>query len=136
MDTMARKISLPQSKPKKPDIVMPAIRSFGKIDVVFSERRFITPKRESQDQAEQEWCAKQHEIMKNKIGFSDEDLNNDEHDPNWLLNKGNDFLKKKNYLAAISAYSCGLEIAKESADLFLARANAHFQLQNYKRCVC
>lgn len=74
--------------------------------------------------------------MKNSIGFCDADLNDDERDPTWLLNKGNDFYGKGNYLAAISAYSSGLCIAKESPSLYLARAEAHFQLGNYKRCVC
>lgn len=115
---------------------LPSIRSFNKIEVTFSERRFVTPKRESQDYAEQEWCTKQHEYMKNTIGFCDEDLNDDERDPIWLLNKGNEFYANKNYLAAVSAFSSGLSIASESPSLYLARANAHFALANYKRCVC
>lgn len=120
----------------KPEKIMPPIRKFTEINVKFSERRFVTPKRESQDYAEQEWCAKQKEYMTSTVGFCDADLNDDERDPVWLLNKGNEFFEKNNMLAAISAYSSGLQLANQSPDLYLARANAHFPLANYKRCVC
>lgn len=120
---------------RKPEPKLPPVRSFGSIDVTFSERRFITPKRESQDQAEREWCAKQHEIMTKNVGFCDENLNDDERDAIWLLNKGREFLGKKNYLGAVSAFSSGIKIANESADLLLGRAQAHFHLENFQRCV-
>lgn len=84
---------------------------------------------------EREWCAKQHEIMVNRIGFSDDDLNTEERDINWLIQKANAFLEKKNYLAAVSAFSCGLRIANDSPELFLGRAKAQFVLENYRRCV-
>lgn len=120
---------------KKPAPKLPPVRSFGTIGVTFSERRFKTPKRESLDEAEREWLAKQHEIMTKNIGFCDENLNDDERDAKWLLNKGREFLEKKNYLGAISAFSSGIKIANESADLYLGRAQAHFHQQNFGRCV-
>lgn len=123
------------ARSNSPTYSMPPIRSSGVIDVTFSERRFVTPKRESTDQMEREWCAKQHEIMTKNIGFCHDDLNDNERDPKWLLDKGHDFLQKKNYLGAISAYSSGLRVAKDSPDLLLGRAEAHFYLGNFKRCV-
>lgn len=121
--------------PTKPEPTMPPIRSSGIINVTFSERRFVTPKRESQEQAEREWCAKQHEIMTKTVGFSDDDLNAEERDAQWLLQKGREFLEKKNYLGAISAFGSGIRVADELPDLYLGRAEAQFHLGNFKRCV-
>lgn len=114
---------------------MPPIRSCAKINVNLSTREFVTPKRESQEQAEREWCAKQHEIIVNRIGFDDKDLNTEERDLNWLIQKGNGFLEKKNYLAAVSAFTCGLKMSNESPELFFGRAVAQYALKNYKHCV-
>lgn len=82
-----------------------------------------------------EWCAKQHEILVNRIGFCDEDLNSNERDMAWLIQKGNTFLDKKNYLAAVSAFTCGMKVSTESPELFLGRARAQYALNNYKSCV-
>lgn len=41
---------------------IPSIRKFATIDVNFSERRFVTPQRESQEATEQEWILKQSKI--------------------------------------------------------------------------
>lgn len=100
-----------------------------------SSRQFVTPKRESLEQAEREWCAKQHEIIVNRIGFDDKDLNTEERDLDWLIQKGNTFLEKKNYLAAVSAFTCGIRVANESPELFFGRARAQLALKNFKHCV-
>lgn len=117
-------------------ITLPPIRSSATIPVNLSSRQFGTPKRESLDHAEREWCAKQHEIMRDRIGISDNDLSAEERDTSWLFEKGKAFLGKKNYLGAVSAFSCGLKVSNDSsAALFLGRAKAQYALQNYKRCV-
>lgn len=113
----------------------PPIRSCGKINVNFTSREFITPKRESKEAEERKWLAKQHEIMTDRIGFSDKDLSSDERDPVFLLKKGYDFLEKSNNLAAISTFSFGLKLSSRLPELYLGRARAQFALQNYKRCV-
>lgn len=119
---------------KKSTVSVPPIRKAGHIEIGFTPRIFVTPLRESQAHAEREWCLKQNELKKS-IGFSDADLNAEERDPRWLLRKGNDFYEKKNYLAAISAYTTGINIASNPAVLLLNRAAAHFALENYNRCV-
>lgn len=126
---------MPEKRKNETQISLPSIRSSASISVNLSSRPFVTPKRESQDTAEREWCAKQYEIMKNRIGFSDTDLSAEERDTNWLIEKGNAFLEKKNYLAAVSAFSCGLNISNHSPELFLGRAKAQYELQNFRRCV-
>lgn len=128
-------ISMPEKRECDTQTMLPSIRSSATISVNLSSRQFVTPKRESQDDAEREWCAKQHEIMVNRIGFSDADLNSEERDTKWLIEKANTFLEKKNYLAAVSAFSCGLRVSNDLPELFLGRAKAQFALKNYRRCV-
>lgn len=112
----------------------PSIRSGGTINVSFTARRFVTPQRESQEFAEREWCLKQNQVKKD-FGFIDDDLSAEERDPKWLLAKGREFYKKRNYLAAISAFTAGINVAECPAALLLHRAMAHFKLENYSRCV-
>lgn len=114
---------------------VPPIRSCRKINVNLSSREFITPKRESQENAEREWCAKQHEMMVNGIGFHDEDLNSNERDILWVVKKGHDFLEKKHYQAALSAFSFGMKITNDFPEFYLGRARAQYALKNYKCCV-
>lgn len=73
--------------------------------------------------------------MVNRLGFCDKDLSSDERDVFWVLKKGNDFIEKKNYLAAVSAFSLGLRVSNDVPELFLGRARAQYGLQNYKQCV-
>lgn len=119
----------PDSRPEPPPI-----RSGGTINVSFTARRFVTPQRESQEHEEREWCLKQDQVRRD-IGFCDDDLNDDERNPRWLLDKGKEFYAKKNYLAAISAFSAGIKLAQCPAVLLLHRAMAHFKVENYSRCV-
>lgn len=114
---------------------IPPIRSCGKICVSLSAREFVTPKRESQENAERDWCTKQHEIMINRIGFCDEDLNSNERDVFWIVNKGISFLEARNFQAAASVYSFGLKLSDDLPEFFLGRARAQYGLRNYKYCV-
>lgn len=111
-----------------------SIRASGNIRVTFSARHFPTPQRESQDAAEQEWLMKQHEARK-ATGFVEEDLRPEERNPQWLKEKGDDFLSKKNFLAAISAYSTAIKTNPKFYELYLNRAAAHFHMENYFKCV-
>lgn len=110
-----------------------SIRASGNIKVTFSARHFPTPQRESQDAAEQEWLKKQHEARK-ATGFVEEDLRPEERNPQWLKEKGDDFLRKKNFLAAISAYSTAIKTNPKYFELYLNRSAAHFHMENYYKC--
>lgn len=111
----------------------PPVRKSGTIEVKFSKRNFLTPKRESQDPAEQEWLLKQAEARK-AIGFVPDDLRPEERDPMYLKEKGDEFFRQKNFLAAISAYSTGIRIAENCYELHLNRSAAQFAHGNYQRC--
>lgn len=111
-----------------------SIRTSGNIKVTFSARHFPTPQRESQEPAEQEWLMKQHEARK-ATGFVEEDLRPEERNPEWLKEKGDDFFRKKNFLAAISAYSTAIKTNPKYFELYLNRAAVHFQMENYYKCV-
>lgn len=111
----------------------PPVRESGTIEIKFSKRNFVTPKRESQDPAEQEWLLKQAEARK-AIGFVPEDLRVEERDPMYLKAKGDEFFRQKNYLAAISAYSTGTQLAGDCYELYLNRSAAQFAIGNYQRC--
>jgi dyslexia susceptibility 1 candidate gene 1 protein len=115
----------------KPSI--PEIRKSATIEISFSQRNFVTPKRESQDPAEQEWLLKQSEARK-AMGFVEEDLSPEERNPQWLKEKGDDFFKKKNYLAAISAYTTGIRLADRYHELYMNRSAAQMAMKNYQRC--
>lgn len=112
---------------------IPVVRNSGVIMIQFSQRNFMTPKRESQDPAEQEWLLKQAEARK-ATGFVAEDLRPEERVPMYLKKKGDEFFQQKNYLAAISAYTTGIKLASKCYELYLNRSAAHFVQKNYQRC--
>lgn len=109
------------------------LRKSASIEIQFSQRNFITPRRESQNPAEQSWLLKQAEARRD-IGFIAEDLRPEERDPMFLKDKGDEFFRQKNYLAAISAYTTGVNVASKCYELYLNRSAAHFAQENFQRC--
>ncbi|XP_065075412.1 dynein axonemal assembly factor 4-like [Ochlerotatus camptorhynchus] len=120
---------------KKPKVIeeVPAVRRSGTVQVTFTKRNFITPKRESLEQDERDWIMKQA-AAKKATGFVDDDLRPEEQNPEWLKQKGDAFFQQGNYLGAISAYSAGIRLTKNYYSLFLNRSAAHFGMENYQRC--
>uniref|UniRef100_A0A336M803 CSON011766 protein n=1 Tax=Culicoides sonorensis TaxID=179676 RepID=A0A336M803_CULSO len=118
----------------KDSISLPVVRKAKTIGITFSDRNFITPKRESQEEEERKWLLKQKEARK-AIGFVEEDLRPEERNPQWLKEKGDDFFKNQNYLGAISAYSTAIMLCDKYWELFLNRSAAHFACKNFKKCI-
>lgn len=111
----------------------PKTRESGTINIKFSERIFPTPARESHHLEEQEWLEKQAEARR-KVGFSTDDLRPDELDPLCLKDKGDEFFKVGNYLAAISAYTHGIKISDKMSQLYANRSAAQYAIGNFRRC--
>lgn len=84
-------------------------REVGKISVSFTPRVFPTPERESVKPQEEEWLKKQAESRRT-IELQDENLSEEEKNPMWLRDKGNEFFKAGNYEAAINAYSHAIRL--------------------------
>lgn len=124
---------VPQKVSPKVQPEAPEVRKSATIEIKFSERSFITPKRESQDPAEQQWLMKQAEARR-VVGFVPEDLRPEERDPMYLKQKGDEFFRQTNYLAAISAYTTGIRLANKCYELYLNRSAAHLAQENYQRC--
>lgn len=124
---VSKKLS-PKAPPEAPEV-----RKSATIEIKFSERNFVTPKRESQDPAEQEWLMRQAEARR-VVGFVPEDLRPEERDPMYLKRKGDEFFRQQNYLAAISAYTTGIRLANKCYELYLNRSAAHLAQENYQRC--
>lgn len=118
--------------PVEPAIPLP--RKCQTISVSFTAREFPTPVRESKIPEEEEWLAKQA-AARRSVGFDSDDLRPEERNPQWLLAKGNEFLKAENYLAAISAYSEGIKISREFVDLFIRRSEVHYLVKNYQKTI-
>lgn len=113
----------------------PEIRAGGSIQIKFTSRRLPTPKRESQSHLEEVWFKKQLEAQRAVTGFCEDDLRPEERDPKWLLARGNSFYTDGNYLAAVSAYSTGIQLTPNSYELYLNRAGAQLCLKNYNRAI-
>ncbi|GJQ84271.1 hypothetical protein Trydic_g2935 [Trypoxylus dichotomus] len=114
------------------DIPLP--RQTVTVTVEFTERELPTPSRESRLEEEQEWLRKQSEVRR-AAGFVSEDLRPEEKDPVYLLAKGNEFLKTKNYLGAISAFSFAIKLSEKYPDLYRKRSEAHFIIGNMQRTI-
>lgn len=55
----------------------------------------------------------------------DEDLRPEEKNPDYLLAKGLEFLRHKNYLGALSALSFAIKLSPNYVELYLRRSEVH-----------
>lgn len=122
---ITKTIPRPERTIKKQTVTpVPLPRSTATLQVDFTPREFPTPSRESQAEEEEEWLRKQA-AARRSVGFVSEDLRPEEKNPVYLKEKGDEFLRTGNYLGAISAYSFGIKLRDNFADLFVGRAEAH-----------
>lgn len=110
---------------KEPNNILP--RQLKTVQVNFTPRQFPTPSRESKLEEEREWLNKQA-AARRSCGFVSEDIRPEERNPQFLKAKGEEFLKNRNYLGAISIFSYGIQISPTFVDFYISRAKAHFEL--------
>ncbi|KAF7282720.1 dynein axonemal assembly factor 4 [Rhynchophorus ferrugineus] len=134
IDIIQRKPVLLRTKSKTIKSDIPKPRTTRSLQILFTEREFPTPSRESLLEQETEYLRKQAEARRS-AGFIDEDLRPEEKNPQYLLSKGREFLKIDNYLGAISALSFGIKLSPKFVDLYIARSEAHLKCGNFKRSV-
>ncbi|KAL3285217.1 hypothetical protein HHI36_019331 [Cryptolaemus montrouzieri] len=114
------------------DFEVPPPRHTQVVEIDFTPRNFPTPMRESKSEEENEWLKKQAEARRS-VGFVSEDIRPEEKNPQFLLKKGDEFMKSGNYLGAISAYSFGIKISDKFVDLYIGRSRAHYAQGNYQK---
>nr|CAH7722618.1 unnamed protein product [Callosobruchus chinensis] len=136
----ARKVEMKREKEKvekkvetKVEEAVP-LRTSRTLEVDFTVRDFPTPCRESLLEEENQWLAKQAEARRSS-GFVSEDIRPEERNPQFIQAKGDEFMKNKNYLGAISAYTYGIKISKNFVDFYMRRAEAHMALGNMNKVV-
>lgn len=128
-----RSLELEEPEEKK-EFIVPQLRNTQQLDVDFTPRIFPTPIRESKTDEENEWLRKQT-AARRSVGFVSEDLRPEEKNPQFLLKKGNDFMKNNNYLGALSAYTFAISLSDKLPDLYIARSRAHYAQGEYTGCL-
>lgn len=109
-------------------------REVGKIEVKFTPRVFPTAARESQTPQEEEWLKKQAEARK-AIEIEDSDLTEEEKNPMFLRDKGNEFFKAGNFQAAVNAYTTAIRYSPKMPSLYSNRAACHLKLRNFFKVI-
>ncbi|XP_046545728.1 dynein axonemal assembly factor 4-like isoform X2 [Haliotis rubra] len=109
-------------------------RQSGRIEVSHTPRVFPTPVRESQAPMEEEWLRKQAEARKT-VELADADLSEEEKNPLWLRDKGNEFFKAGDYQAAVNAYTHAIRLRNQMPGLYSNRAACHLKLRNLIKCI-
>jgi len=116
--------------------VVPAPRQSGNINVEFTPRKLATPARESKLPEEELWLKKVSDMNKmRKVENEDDVVDIEEMNPVWLKDKGNDFFKKGNFVAAINAYTSALMLDSKIPMIYANRAACHLSLKQYNECI-
>ncbi|XP_056641568.1 dynein axonemal assembly factor 4-like [Diorhabda sublineata] len=124
----------PKISSDSPPTQIPKTRTSATTKIDFTPRQFPTPCRESKLEEEHEYLIKQAEARRS-TGFVGEDIRPEERNPHFVKAKGDDFLKRKNYLGAISAYTYGIGLSKNFVDFYISRSEAHMAVGNFWRVI-
>jgi len=113
---------------------VPPPRSTGNIQLKFTPRAFVTPSRESKAPEEEAWLQKVAEMNKVKADAKTrsemEDMN-----PAWLKEKGGNFYKQGNYIAAINAFTAAIVLNGTDPSLYNNRAACHLHMKQFTECI-
>ncbi|WAR00965.1 DAAF4-like protein, partial [Mya arenaria] len=104
-------------------------RQVGKIEVSFTERAFPTPERESCRPLEDEAEARRI------VELEDENLTEEERNPVWLRDKGNEFFKAGNFEAAVNVYTHAIRLSPILYSCYSNRAACHLKMRNFFKSI-
>ncbi|XP_061677651.1 dynein assembly factor 4, axonemal isoform X4 [Syngnathoides biaculeatus] len=93
--------------------------------------------RESRVEEEEEWLRKQAEARRVVNADIEElkDLTEEERNPDWLKEKGNNFFAAGDYLSALNAYNLAIRLNRKISALFSNRAACHLKLRNFHKAI-
>ncbi|XP_075431862.1 dynein axonemal assembly factor 4 isoform X2 [Ascaphus truei] len=117
--------------------VLPSTRATGCIKIQFTPRVFPTALRESRMAEEDQWLHQQAEARR-AINVDDlelQDLKEEEKNPEWLKDKGNQLFAAGDYLAAINAFNLALRLNNKIPALYLNRSACHLKLRNLHKTI-
>ncbi|XP_026221798.1 dynein assembly factor 4, axonemal [Anabas testudineus] len=122
---------------KKKQVVLPAPRLTGNIQVTFTPRVFPTALRESRVQEEEEWLKKQAEARHAVNADTEElkDLKEEHRNPDWLKDKGDKYFATGDYLSAVNAYNLAVRLNRKIPALYSNRAACHLKLGNFHKAI-
>ncbi|CAG9858514.1 unnamed protein product [Phyllotreta striolata] len=127
--TERKAIKAAPTQQAKPPQEVPKTRRSATVEIDFTPRQLPTPCRESKLEEEHEFLAQQAKARRS-VGFVSEDIRPEERNPQFVKAKGDEFMRNKNYLGAISAYSYGIRLSKNFVDLYVARSEAQLAQGN------
>ncbi len=107
----------------------------NKVDINFTPRFFPTPMRESKQQEEDDWVAKNRRHLKKHghfKGHKGKDIS--EEDPTWLKAKGDDFFRSGDVRSALNAYSSALDIDETMVSCYSNRSACYLKLNMFDEC--
>ena len=81
-----------------------------------------------------QWLRKQAE-RRRIADIEDADLTEEEKNPEFMKDKGNQFFKAENYEAAVNAYSHAIRLNYKLPALYSNRGACHLKLRNFFKCV-
>ena len=117
------------------DNIFQATTVHNKVDINFTPRFFPTPMRESKQQEEDDWVAKNRRHLKKHghfKGHKGKDIS--EEDPTWLKAKGDDFFRSGDARSALNAYSSALDIDESMVSCYSNRSACYLKLNMYDEC--
>merc|ERR1719181_1681399 len=119
------------------DAPLPDPRAGGVLKMKFTPRIFPTPMRESKQNEEEDWIAKNRSHLRKNPQLKPQldSLDIEDSDPTWLKGKGDDFYRSRDYRAAVNAYTTALEVAPDLLPVLGNRSACYLQLGELVRCI-
>ncbi|XP_047452629.1 dynein assembly factor 4, axonemal [Mugil cephalus] len=126
-----------KSDEKKKETELPPPRPSGNIHITFTPRVFPTALRESRVQEEDEWLRKEAESRRsvNADMLDLKELKEEERNPDWLKDRGDQRFRAGDFLGAVNAYSLAIRLNGNIPALHSNRAACHLKLRNLHKAV-